>query len=144
MKHLSFLAAIGLSTCGLTTVLTTRLQVETKLASMEHAWVDAAIHGDRATLDQLLADSFVETMPNSARRTKAEVLVAPTLPPDSAQTLRELKVRIFGNIAMVSGVNHYTPAAGIKTTSYAFTDLYVRRGDTWPAASSAATRANSA
>ncbi|PRX97534.1 nuclear transport factor 2 family protein [Paraburkholderia sp. BL25I1N1] len=144
MKHLSFLAAIGLSTCVLASGLTTQLQVENKLVLMEQAWVDAAIRGDRAALDQLLDDSFVETMPNGARRTKADLLVAPTLPPGSAQTLSELKVRVFGNVAMVSGVNHYTPGAGMKATDYAFTDVYVRRGDAWRVAASRAAREASA
>ncbi|WP_181919951.1 nuclear transport factor 2 family protein [Paraburkholderia sp. BL6669N2] len=107
---------------------------------MEQAWLDGALQGDRAILNQLLDDSFIETMPNDARRSKADVLFAPTLPPGSAQTLGELKVRVFGNVAMVSGVNHYTPASGMKATNYAFTHLYVRRGDTWRVASSRTTR----
>jgi hypothetical protein len=144
MKHLTFVAVLGLSACALAAGIHTEAQAECKLASIEQTWIDAAIRGDRATLDQLLDDSFVETMHNGARRTKANVLVAPTLPPGSAQTLGELKVRVFGNVAMVSGVNHYTPAAGMKATSYAFTDLYVRRGDAWLVTSSTTTRGDSA
>ncbi|ASL44577.1 hypothetical protein bAD24_I13925 [Burkholderia sp. AD24] len=75
-------------------------------------------------------------MPNGARRSKADVLFAPALPPGAAQSLGNLKVRVLGNVAMVSGVNHYTPASGLKTIDYAFTDLYVRRGDAWRVASS--------
>ncbi|MFM0225202.1 nuclear transport factor 2 family protein [Paraburkholderia dipogonis] len=144
MKYKGFLAAMGLSTCVLAAGLNTQVQVETTLASMEQAWVNAAIRGDRATLDQLLDDSFIETMPNGARRTKADVLFAPTLPSGSTQSLGELKVHVFGNIAMVSGVNHYTPGSGMKATDYAFTDVYVRRGDAWRVAASSTTREASA
>jgi ketosteroid isomerase-like protein len=144
MKHLTFLAVLSLSTCVLAAGLHTEVQVEATLTSIEQTWVDAAIRGDRATLDQLLDDSFVETMPNGARRTKADVLFAPTLPHGSKQTLGQMKVRVFGNVAMVSGVNHYTPAASMKATSYVFTDLYVRRGDVWRVASSSTTRGGDA
>ncbi|OAJ58450.1 hypothetical protein A6V36_05885 [Paraburkholderia ginsengiterrae] len=54
------------------------MQADATFASIEQAWVDAAIRGDRATLDQLLDDSFAETMPNGARRTNADVLFALT------------------------------------------------------------------
>jgi hypothetical protein len=136
MKRLAFLAATGLSTSVLAVGLHTEVQVKATLVSIEQTWVDAAAHGDRATLDELLDNSFIETMPNGARRSKADVLFAPALPPGSVQTLGDLKVRVLGNVAMVSGVNHYTPASGLKTIDYAFTDLYVRRGDTWRVASS--------
>lgn len=136
MKRFVFLATLGLSTCALAVGLHTEVQVESTLTSLEQAWVDAALQGDRATLDQLLDNSFIETMPNGARRSKADVLFAPALPPGAAQSLGDLKVRVLGNVAMVSGVNHYTPASGLKTIDYAFTDLYVRRGDTWRVASS--------
>ncbi|WCM19295.1 nuclear transport factor 2 family protein [Paraburkholderia bryophila] len=136
MKRLAFLAILGLSTCVLATGLHTEVQIESTLTSLEQTWVNAAIQGDRATLDKLLDSSFIETMPNGARRSKADVLFAPALPPGAAQSLGNLKVRVLGNVAMVSGVNHYTPASGLKTIDYAFTDLYVRRGDTWRVASS--------
>ncbi|NYH13900.1 nuclear transport factor 2 family protein [Paraburkholderia bryophila] len=136
MKRFAFLAALGLSTCVLAIGLHTEVQVETTRASLEQAWVNAALQGDRVTLDELLDNSFIETMPNGARRSKADLLFAPALPPGAAQSLGDLKVRVLGNVAMVSGVNHYTPASGLKTIDYAFTDLYVRRGDTWRVASS--------
>ncbi|MFM0554018.1 nuclear transport factor 2 family protein [Paraburkholderia sediminicola] len=144
MKRLLFLSVIGLSTCVLAAGLHTEVQVEATLASMEQTWVDAATRGDRATLNQLLDDSFVEAMPNGARRSKADVLFAPTLPPGTTQTLGQLKVRVFGNITMDSGVNHYTPASGMKATDYAFADVYLRRGDSWRIASSRTTREASA
>lgn len=136
MKRLAFLATMGLSTCVLAVGLHTEVQIEATLVSIEQMWIDAAARGDRATLDELLDNSFVETMPNGARRSKADVLFAPALPPGSAQTLGDLKVRVLGNVAMVTGVNHYTPASGLRTIDYAFTNLYVRRGDTWRVASS--------
>ncbi|WP_431311473.1 hypothetical protein [Paraburkholderia aromaticivorans] len=71
-------------------------------------------------------------MPDGARRERADVLLAPTR--------GELKVRVFGNVAMVSGVNHYRPASGMNATDYAFTDVYVRRRDAWRAPSSRTTR----
>ena len=136
MKRFALLATTGLSTCVLAVGLHTEVQVEATLVSIEQSWVEAAAHGDRATLDELLDNSFIETMPNGARRSKADVLFAPALPPGTVQTLGDLKVRVLGNVAMVSGVNHYTPASGLKTIDYAFTDLYVRHGDTWRVASS--------
>ncbi|TDY24232.1 uncharacterized protein DUF4440 [Paraburkholderia sp. BL6665CI2N2] len=93
-----------MSTCVLAAGLHTEVQIEATLVSIEQTWVDAAVSGDREALDELLDDSFVETMPNGARRSKAEVLFAPSLPPGSAQTFGDLKVRVFGNIAMVYGV----------------------------------------
>lgn len=136
MKRFAFLAALALSTCVLAVGLHTEVQVESTLTSLEQAWVNAAVQGDRATLDELLDNSFIETMPNGARRSKADILFAPALPAGSAQTLGDIKVRVLGNVAMVSGVNHYSPAAGVKAIDFTFTDLYVRRGDKWRVASS--------
>ncbi|WP_345811737.1 nuclear transport factor 2 family protein [Paraburkholderia sp. PREW-6R] len=65
---------------------------------------------------------------------------SPTLPPGTVQTVGDLKIRVVGNVATVSGMSHYTPAFGINATSYAFTDLYVRRGNTWRVASSRTVR----
>lgn len=136
MKRLAFLATLGLSTCVLAVGLHTEVQVEATLVSIEQTWIDAAAHGDRTSLEDVLDNSFIETLPNGARRSKADVLLAPALPPGTVQTLGDLKVRVLGSVAMVSGVNHYTPESGLKTIDYAFIDLYVRRGDSWRVASS--------
>ncbi|MFM0338357.1 nuclear transport factor 2 family protein [Paraburkholderia fungorum] len=108
---------------------------EATLLALEQSWAEAASIHDEAVLDKVLDDSFVEVTANGTRRGKADALAAPGLPAGSSQSLSELKARVSGDTAVVTGVNDYTPAPGALAVKFVFTDIYARRPDGWRAIS---------
>ena len=78
--------------------------VEQALMQMERDWTDAALKKDAAALDKILADDWVGQGPTGIA-TKAQAL-ADLKSGDNkldSQTLGEMKVRVFGNTAVVTG-----------------------------------------
>lgn len=113
---------------------------ETTLKAMEQTWVTAIANSDRASMDKLLDDSFVETSPNGQRRSKSDLLLAPPPPPGSSQVLTDMDVRLNGDMAFVTGTNHFKLNATAQPVDYSFKDVFVRRVDGWRAVSSQMTR----
>ncbi|PQV48675.1 nuclear transport factor 2 family protein [Paraburkholderia sp. BL21I4N1] len=136
MNRFTILATVGLLLSPVASQASTATSDEAALAALEQSWVNASSRHDHAVLDQILDDSFVETMSNGARRSKADALSAPGLPAGSSQTLTEVNVRVIGDIAVVTGVNHYQPAPSAKAIYFLFTDVYARRPNGWRAVSS--------
>jgi ketosteroid isomerase-like protein len=107
---------------------------DARLRAVEHEWITAAVHRDRATLDRLLADNFIDISYRGQRRTKADVLDAQAAPPGSRQTLSDLQVRVYGETGIVTGVN--TVSIGKQApVRIRFTDVFVRAGNGWRAVS---------
>jgi hypothetical protein len=135
MKQLLLLAAAaGLATTALAATrydvynpVSERIQVEL----LEHQWTQAASTGNRPVLNDLLDDKFFEVFPGNVRRTKRDLMAADPLPPGSSQVLEDVRVQVLGDVAVATGVNRYTPAAGYKTIEYRFTDVFVKRGEAW-------------
>jgi ketosteroid isomerase-like protein len=117
-----------------------RDQDEATLKEMEQTWVTAVTNGDRVTLAKLLDDSFIETSPNGMRRSKSDLLLAPSPASGSSQTLVDLDVRVNGDTAIVSGTNRFRPALDAQAVNYAFTDVFVRKTEGWRVMSSQMTR----
>ncbi|HEX7912844.1 MAG TPA: nuclear transport factor 2 family protein [Paraburkholderia sp.] len=107
---------------------------------MEQAWITAIVNTDRATMDKLLDESFVETSPNGRRRSKSDLLLAPPPPPGSSQVLMDMDVHMNGDTAIVRGTNHFKPSPTAQPADYSFTDVFVRRADGWRVVSSQMTR----
>lgn len=103
------------------------LQVEL----LEHQWTQAASAGDRSMLNDLLDDKFFEVFPGDVRRTKRDLLAAAPLPYGGSQVLEDVRVQVLGDIAVATGINRYTPAAGYKAIEYRFTDVFVKRDGAW-------------
>lgn len=110
---------------------------EDVIVSIEHDWVQAIAQQDRAKLDRLLDDQYVEITPAGKRRTKADALEAPPLPSGSSQTLEDLQVHMGDNeTAVVTGVDVYRQSAHDEARSYRFIDVLKRRADGWRIVSS--------
>lgn len=110
------------------------------LQQLEQSWVHATTTGDRAALNRLLDDSYVETTANGTHRSKLDVLSAPPPPPGSTQVLRDVTVRLNGDTAIVTGINRFTLSSTTQPADYSFTDVFVRRDGGWRVASSQMTR----
>ena len=116
--------------------------VEQALMQMERDWTEAALKKDVATLDKILADESVgQGITGSA--TKAQAL-ADLKSGDNKQdsvTLGEMKVRVFGNTAVVTGSDDEKTSYKGKDTSghYTWTDVFVERQGRWQAVASQGT-----
>lgn len=108
-------------------VISESLQIEL----LEHQWTQAAATGDRPVLNDLLDDKFFEVFPGDVRRSKRDLLAAAALPPGGSQVLADVRVQVLDDVAVVTGINRYTPATGYKTIEYRFTDVFVKREDGW-------------
>lgn len=140
MKHLlRIFAAASLALSAALPVFAADHDEDT-LKSLEQTWVTASSNTDRATLDKLLDDSFIDTTPSGARRSRSDVLLAPPPPPSSTQTLMNLEVRVNGDTAVVTGTNHFIPGPNAQPSDYSFTDVFVRKENGWRAVSAQMTR----
>ncbi|QGZ60580.1 nuclear transport factor 2 family protein [Paraburkholderia acidisoli] len=129
-----FAAACGLASLALAAPhpvesgpISERLQIEW----LEHQWTQAASTANRAVLNDLLDDKFFEVFPGEVRRSKRDLLAAASLPVGGSQVLSDVRVQVLDNVAVATGINRYTPAAGYKAVEYRFTDVFVKREDGW-------------
>lgn len=99
----------------------------------EALWVAALKRRDTATLSRLLADGFVETTWQGARRGKPAVLAA--LPANGPQPieLSDLSAGLDGDTAVVRGLNTVRGPGGAVRAHIRFTDVFVYRGGAWRA-----------
>ncbi|HEY3949567.1 nuclear transport factor 2 family protein [Phenylobacterium sp.] len=110
------------------------------VAATEAAWVAALKAHDGATLQRLLASDFVDTTWQGVRRDKAAALAAaaPTAAPTGGvgdQALSELAVGLYGNAAVVHGLNTVRGPDGAVRAHIRFTDVFVYRQGGWRAVS---------
>lgn len=102
----------------------------------EQDWVNATESGNRAALEKLLHPAFVNVSPVGGVRSRAEAISAGPPPSGSTQTLTDMKVRTFGDTAVVTGVNRFRPSATAQATDVVFTDVYLRTAHGWQVVSS--------
>jgi ketosteroid isomerase-like protein len=113
--------------------------VEQALMKMERDWVDAASKADVATLGGIIADDWA-AQGTLGPTTKAETLAdikSGTQKLDSI-TLGEMKVRVFGDVAVVTGSDDEKSSYKGKDTSghYVWTDVFAKRQGKWQAVAS--------
>jgi ketosteroid isomerase-like protein len=103
------------------------------LIRLEHAWVHALERHDVATLRRILADDFLDTSYKGQVRTKADQLAARAAAGIESERLSDLKVRVLGNTAIVTGLNTIQGRRRAWTARIRFTDIFVKRGGRWRA-----------
>ena len=95
---------------------------------------EAFIKKDRAAYERMLADDYVYIHSNGSVTNKTEE-IAETMSADqkwTASKLDNLKVRIYGDVAVVTGVQTLTGSAkGYVSGARRITDLWVRRNGRW-------------
>ncbi len=81
-----------------------------QILTLEQRWNEAYLHGDLETLHSILADDFIITLEDGNTYSKSGY-IAHSGDPDNKVTLSqmsELRVRLHGNTAVVTGAYHET------------------------------------
>ncbi len=119
-----------------------KASVEKALMQMERDWTEAGLKKDAATLDKILAEDWVGQGPTGVVP-KAEALADLKSGDNKLEsiTLGDMKVRVFGDTAVVTGSDDEKSSYKGKDTSghYTWTDVFVKRQGRWQAAASQGT-----
>lgn len=118
--------------------------VEQTLIQMERDWSQADTQKDAAALDRILAEDWIGIDFEGTVLTKAQALKG--INSDSASlestVLGDMKVRVYGNAAIVTGTDTEKGEYHGKDSSgkYLWTDVFVLRDGRWQAVSSQSTK----
>lgn len=75
----------------------------------------------------------MDTAPDGRLRSKQDVLAAPVARKYESQTLRNLKVHLHGDVAIVNGMNVIVGKDHSHTVKVHFTDVFQKRHGQWKA-----------
>ena len=107
---------------------------EQEVLRLEQTLDQAFLKKDRATFEPMLAEDYVYIHSNGSMTNKAQE-IAESMSADAkwtASKLDNLRVRIYGDVAVVTGIQTLTGSAkGYVSGPRRFTDLWVRRGGRW-------------
>jgi hypothetical protein len=106
---------------------------EHTVLGIEHDWLRALIERDRVTLDRILADDFVDSNSKGELHTKRQVLEGLGAPRPYSQHLRDIKIQLYGSMAVARGVNENSGKNGRIVTRIRFTDVLLYRHGNWQA-----------
>jgi hypothetical protein len=106
---------------------------EHTILRIEHEWLRALVERDRAMLDRILADDFVDSNWKGELRTKREVLEGLGRPRPYSQHLREIKIQLYGSMAVARGLNEVSGNDGRIVMRIRFTDVLLYRHGNWQA-----------
>jgi ketosteroid isomerase-like protein len=107
---------------------------EQDLLKLEREWLDSYIKGDEDTMARIESDDFTITYQDGSVRTKSDELAnlkKRTGPPDPSLTMstEDVKVRIYGDTAVLTGVFVAKSAEHLERSRY--TDVYVKKDGAW-------------
>ena len=132
-----FVLAVILSLCSVTQAqnANTTLSTEEQIKSLEQERNRAILSGDAATLDRMTADDYTFITLRGELRTKAEIVKgfqSGAFKYDS-RTISELKVKVYGDTAVVTGRSTQKGQENGKDYSgdYRFTRVYVKDKGRW-------------
>lgn len=115
---------------------------EQTLKQLEQDWTDAALKKDSAAMGKILANDWV-SLGTSGETSRAKALAELSSGENriDSMTLGDLKVRVFGDVAVVTGSDDEKSSNKGKDTSghYVWTDVFVRRDGRWQAVASQGT-----
>lgn len=133
-----FVVAVMLSSCMVgqaQKASDSRLSDEEQIKSIEEERNRAILSGDAATLDRMTADDYTFITLRGELRTKAEIVKGfqSGAFKYESRTISELKVRVYGDTAVVTGRSTQKGEENGKDYSgdYRFTRVYIRDKGHW-------------
>jgi ketosteroid isomerase-like protein len=108
------------------------------LQAMEQAWLNAEKNHDTAAFEKIVADDWLAITPDGKSQTKAERAAAIKAAHTTSVTMGDMKVRVFGDTAVVTGTDdEITTEEGKKSSGhYIWTDVFAKRNGKWLAVAS--------
>ncbi len=104
----------------------------------------AALDKDLKTIDRIMSDDWVGLDFQGASNTKDQVIANLKSGASTTQSeeLGEMKVRVFGNTAIVTGsdIEQSTYKGRDSSGRYVWTDVFVNRNGSWQAVASESTK----
>jgi ketosteroid isomerase-like protein len=114
--------------------------VQQTLMQMEREWAQAGIKKDAAAIDKFVADDWVGIDFEGKSITKAEAIADMKSEASTTQSYEfgPMKVRVFGNTAVVTGSDTEKSTYKGKDSSgkYVWTDVWLMRDGRWQAVAS--------
>ena len=113
-------------------------EISQTLQSMEQAWLNAEKNHDAAAFEKIVADDWIAITPEGKSQTKAERAAEIKVGHIDSATLGDMKVRVFGDTAVVTGTDDEISSEDGKKSSnhYVWTDVFVKRNGKWLAVAS--------
>jgi ketosteroid isomerase-like protein len=137
------IVAVGLSSFGQAQADTA--SVQQTLVQLERDWAEAGVKNDAAAVGKFIADDWIGIDFEGKSVTKAEVMADMKSGASATQSeeLGPVKVRVFGNTAVVTGSDTEKSIYKGKDSSgkYVWTDVWVIRGGHWQAVASQSAKA---
>ncbi len=108
------------------------------LKATERAWLNAEKNHDVAAFEKMVADDWIAISPDGKSETKAERAAEIKAAHTTSATMGDMKVRVFGDTAVVTGTaEEITMEDGKKSSDhYVWTDVFVKRNGRWLAVAS--------
>jgi len=111
--------------------------------TFELKWLDALNNKDSAALNCILAPEFIDTSRTGALRPKEQILGELASRQDQYhQTLTGLNAKLFGETAIVRGMNVITDSKGTEVLRIRFTDVLHFKDGRWLAVAAQETDAH--
>ncbi|MGH3248997.1 MAG: nuclear transport factor 2 family protein [Trebonia sp.] len=105
---------------------------EKVLRQLNDDYIHSDQNGDVARYEEFLAEDFTATLPDLAFRNRSEFLDLIAQPrPFTDLTLRDVRVRILGDVALLHGRVTYTTKHDGEHREALYTDVYQRREGKW-------------
>lgn len=111
------------------------LSPETEIKKLEQRWLDALVKRDQATVAEILAPEFLDTMFDGKVRNRDQALAAvlDTTRPDLSRFFGRLEVKVYdGKFAVAHGLTVLN-GDKIREAHIVFTDVFVLRDGKWQA-----------
>jgi ketosteroid isomerase-like protein len=110
--------------------------VEKQLTKLENDWVQAMISKDYGVLERVMSDDYTDSGdPDGSVGTKAQFIAAVKSGEVVVKSYKysDLKVRVYGNAAVVTGLQTFDMTNKGKDAggTFRFTDTWVKKGDSW-------------
>jgi ketosteroid isomerase-like protein len=118
---------------------TTKSDLEV-LTALNRDYIHSVQHGDVRRFGEILAEDFLCSNPNGSLVDKPRFLAQTARPVTiSGLATDDVRVRIFGDVALIHARTSYTTADG-EHHNGRYTDVWARRQGTWLAVSAHVTR----